>query len=211
MAAPSVAEYFRSRGKKVHVLVDSLTRVAMAQREIGLAAGEPPTARGYPPSVFALLPRLVERAGNGAGQGSITAMYAILVEGDDLTDPVADASRAALDGHVVLSRKLANAGHFPAIDVLASVSRVMNDVVDPEHRRLATQAREVLAVYRDSADLVEVGAYVPGTNLRLDRALKVIHKLNAFFRQDLTERHKLEDTLARLRQMFATPVEEAHA
>jgi flagellum-specific ATP synthase len=210
MAATSVAEYFRARGKKVLLLVDSLTRVAMAQREIGLAAGEPPTARGYPPSVFALLPRLVERAGNGAGQGSITAMYAILVEGDDLTDPVADASRAALDGHVVLSRKLANAGHFPAIDILASVSRVMTDVVDPEHRRIASQAREVLATYRESADLVEVGAYVAGTNPRLDRALKVVHKLNALFRQELTERYKLEDTLSRLKQLFAGAGEEAH-
>lgn len=200
MAATTVAEYFRDRGQRVLLLVDSLTRVAMAQREIGLAAGEPPTSRGYPPSVFAGLPRLVERAGNGVGSGSITAMYTILAEGDDMSDPFTDAARAALDGHVVLSRKLANGGHYPAIDILASVSRVMNDVVSEEHRRLALVAREVLATYRDSADLVEVGAYVAGTNPRLDRALRCIHKLNAVFRQGLTERYDLPDTLARVRR-----------
>ncbi len=210
MAATAVAEYFRSRGKKVLLLVDSLTRVAMAQREIGLAAGEPPTSRGYPPSVFALLPRLVERAGNSVGQGSVTAMYTILVEGDDLSDPVADAARATLDGHIVLSRKLANAGHFPAIDILASVSRVMTDVVQPEHRRVAAEVRDILATYRDSADLVEVGAYMPGSNPRLDRALKVVHKINALFRQELTERYKLDDTLARLTQLMPAS-EDTHA
>ena len=163
MAATAVAEYFRARGKKVLLLVDSLSRVAMAQREIGLAAGEPPTSRGYPPSVFAQLPRLVERAGNDGGPGSITALYTVLAEGDDLSDPVVDCARAALDGHIVLSRKLANAGHFPAIDVLASVSRVMNDIVDQDHKILAREGREVLAAYRESADLIEVGAYVAGT------------------------------------------------
>jgi flagellum-specific ATP synthase len=200
MAATAVAEYFRSRGRKVLLLVDSLSRVAMAQREIGLAAGEPPTSRGYPPSVFAALPRLVERAGNDAGHGSITAMYTVLAEGDDLTDPVADAARAALDGHVVLSRKLANSGHFPAVDVLASVSRVMSDVVAPEHRRLATEAREVLSTYRESADLIEVGAYVAGSNPRVDRALRSVHMINALFRQDPSERYGLEDTLGGLRR-----------
>jgi flagellum-specific ATP synthase len=160
VAATAVAEYFRERGKRVLLLIDSLSRVAMAQREIGLAAGEPPTSRGYPPSVFAALPRLVERAGNDAGEGSITAMYTCLAEGDDMADPFVDAVRAALDGHIVLSRKLADAGHFPAIDVLASISRVMNDVIKPEHRQLAMEAREVLATYRESADLIEVGAYV---------------------------------------------------
>ncbi len=206
MAATAVAEYFRARGKKVLLLVDSLTRVAMAQREIGLAAGEPPTSRGYPPSVFALLPRLVERAGNGTElQGSITAMYTILVEGDDLAEPVADAARAALDGHVVLSRKLANGGHFPAIDILGSISRVMNDVVGREHKLLAAEAREVLSVYRESADLVEVGAYVAGTNPRLDRALGSVHRLNAFFRQELHQRYTLADTLAGLGGILTPP------
>ena len=209
MAATSIAEYFRARGKKVLLLVDSLSRVAMAQREIGLAAGEPPTSRGYPPSVFAALPRLVERAGNDAGEGSITAMYTVLAEGDDLSDPVTDAARAALDGHVVLSRKLANSGHFPAVDVLASVSRVMSDVVSPDHRRLAMEAREVLATYRESADLIEVGAYVAGSNPRVDRALKSVHAVNALFRQEPGQRFTLESTLQGLRRALEGPAEVA--
>lgn len=183
MAATAVAEYFRGLGKKVLLLVDSLSRVAMAQREIGLAAGEPPTSKGYPPSVFAALPRLVERAGNDAGKGSITALYTVLAEGDDLADPVVDAARAALDGHLVLSRKLASAGHFPAIDVLASVSRVMTDVVGLTHRKVAGAAREVLSAYREAADLIEVGAYVNGSNPRVDHALKCVGPLNAFLKQ----------------------------
>jgi flagellum-specific ATP synthase len=200
MAATAVAEFFRDQGKRVLLLIDSLSRVAMAQREIGLAAGEPPTSRGYPPSVFAMIPRLVERAGNGEGQGSITAMYTVLAEGDDLTDPVVDASRAALDGHIVLSRHLAMAGHFPAVDVLASVSRVMSDVVTPDHKILARRVRDVLSAYKDAADLVEVGAYVSGTNPRVDAALRCIHDLNAFLRQEPTERFALKETLSRLRQ-----------
>ena len=208
MAATAIAEFFRARGKKVLLLIDSLSRVAMAQREIGLAAGEPPTSRGYPPSVFAALPRLVERAGNDAGEGSITAMYTVLAEGDDLSDPVADAARAALDGHVVLSRKLANAGHYPAVDVLASVSRVMSDVVSPEHRRLAMEAREVLSSYRDSADLIEVGAYVPGSNPRVDRAVRSIHAVNALFRQEPNQRFTLENTLQGLRRALEVPASE---
>jgi len=209
MAATSIAEYFRARGKKVLLLVDSLSRVAMAQREIGLAAGEPPTSRGYPPSVFAALPRLVERAGNDAGEGSITAMYTVLAEGDDMTDPVTDAARAALDGHVVLSRKLANSGHFPAVDILASVSRVMSDVVTPDHRRLAMEAREVLSTYRESADLIEVGAYVAGSNPRVDRALKSVHAVNALFRQDPSQRFTLESTLLGLRRALEGSAEVA--
>jgi flagellum-specific ATP synthase len=200
MAATAVAEYFRDQGKRVLLLIDSLSRVAMAQREIGLAAGEPPTSRGYPPSVFAMIPRLVERAGNAEGQGSITAMYTVLAEGDDLTDPVVDASRAALDGHIVLSRKLAMAGHFPAVDVLASVSRVMSDVAAPDHLALARRVREVLSAYKDAADLVEVGAYVAGTNPKVDAALRCINDLNAFLRQEPNERFALKETLSRLRQ-----------
>jgi flagellum-specific ATP synthase len=199
-AATAVAEYFRERGKRVLLLVDSLSRVAMAQREIGLAAGEPPTSRGYPPSVFAALPRLVERAGNDAGDGSITAMYTCLAEGDDMADPFVDAVRAALDGHIVLSRKLADGGHFPAIDVLGSISRVMGDVVTPAHRQLAMEAREVLATYRESADLIEVGAYVAGSNPRVDRALRSVQLVNALFRQTPQERYSLQSTLDGLKR-----------
>ncbi len=207
MAATAVAEHFREAGRKVLLLVDSLTRVAMAQREIGLSAGEPPTSKGYPPSVFAALPRLVERAGNGAGEGSITALYTVLVEGDDLTDPVADAARAALDGHVVLSRKLAESGHFPAIDVLASVSRVMTDVVDASHRELARTAREMLSAYREAADLIEVGAYAQGSNPKVDRALKCIQGLNAFLRQGPAERFGFPETLEQLKRALAAGLE----
>jgi flagellum-specific ATP synthase len=199
MAATAVAEYFRDKGKRVLLLIDSLSRMAMAQREIGLAAGEPPTSRGYPPSVFAMLPLLVERAGNCEGAGSITAMYTVLAEGDDLTDPVVDAARAALDGHIVLSRDLANAGHFPAVDVLGSVSRVMNDVVTTEHKNLARRVRDVLSAYKGAADLIEVGAYVSGTNARVDTALRCIHELNLFLQQEPSQRFTLEETLSTLR------------
>ena len=211
MAATSVAEHFRAKGQKVLLLMDSLSRVAQAQREIGLAAGEPPTTKGYPPSAFALLPRLVERAGNDAGQGSITAFYTILAEGDDTTgDPIADAARATLDGHLILSRRIAESGQYPAVDVLASISRVMNDIVPAAHRELARQAREVLAAYRDAADLIEVGAYAAGSNPRVDRAIRCIEALRAFLRQEPGERSPLEDTLGRLGQLLGTP-EKSHA
>jgi len=203
MAATTVAEHFRAQGKRVLLLLDSLSRVAQAQREIGLAAGEPPTTKGYPPSAFALLPRLVERAGNDAGDGSITAFYSVLAEQDDQTDPIADAAKATLDGHLVLSRKLSEAGHFPAVDVLSSVSRVMNDVVDPDHRDLARQGREMLAAYRESADLVEVGAYAPGSNPRVDRALRCMPGLESLLRQEPAERSSMSETLARLRKVLA--------
>ncbi|MGC4120528.1 MAG: FliI/YscN family ATPase [Myxococcales bacterium] len=204
MAATAVAERFRARGKKVLLLLDSLTRVAMAQREIGLAAGEPPTSKGYPPSVFAALPRLLERAGNDEGQGSITALYTVLAEGDDLADPVADAARAALDGHIVLSRKLAEAGHFPAIDVLASVSRVMTDVADPDHIKQARRARELLAAYREAADLIDVGAYAAGSNPKVDRAIACNAGLDAFLKQGPDERTTLAETLSKLRAAVGT-------
>jgi flagellum-specific ATP synthase len=207
MVATTVAEYYRSQGKRVLLLVDSLSRVAQAQREIGLAAGEPPTTKGYPPSSFAILPRLTERAGNDAGAGSITAFYSVLAEGDDQTDPVVDAAKATLDGHIVLSRKLAESGHFPAVDVLASISRVMSDIVDPEHRELARQAREVLSAYREAADLVEVGAYVAGSNPRVDRALRCINGLQSFQRQDPGERSTMAEMLASLKS--ALGVQEA--
>jgi flagellum-specific ATP synthase len=183
----------------------------MAQREIGLAAGEPPTTKGYPPSTFALLPRLVERAGNDAGPGSITAFYTVLAEGDDQADPIVDAAKATLDGHIVLSRKIAELGQFPAVDVLASVSRVMADIVDADHRELARQGREVLAAYREAADLVEVGAYAHGSNPRVDKALACIQGLEAFCRQEPGVRTALPETLARLRTLLATPPEARRA
>jgi len=211
MAATSVAEHFRAQGLKVLLLVDSLSRVCMAQREIGLAAGEPPTSKGYPPSVFAMMPRLVERAGTDDGPGSITALYTVLAEGDDLTDPVVDAAKAILDGHVVLSRRLASAGHFPAIDVLQSVSRVMNDVASPEHLELARATREVLATYRESADLVEVGAYVHGSNPRVDHALRCINGLNAFLRQRPDEHFTASTVLELLTKAVGAPGEASRA
>jgi FliI/YscN family ATPase len=170
-AATAVAEAFRDEGRHVLLMMDSVTRFAMAQREIGLAAGEPPTAKGYPPSVFASLPGLLERAGNVDGRGSITALYTVLVEGDDTNEPIADAVRAILDGHIVLSRSLAERNHYPAIDILQSVSRTMPDVTDVNHRLKAAQIREWLATLRDTDDLVSVGAYVSGTNPRIDAAL----------------------------------------
>jgi flagellum-specific ATP synthase len=207
----AVAEHFRAQGKSVLLLVDSLSRIAMAQREIGLAAGEPPTTKGYPPSTFALMPRLVERAGNDAGPGSITAFYTVLAEGDDQADPIVDAAKATLDGHIVLSRKIAELGQFPAVDVLASVSRVMADIVDPDHRELARQGREVLAAYREAADLVEVGAYAHGSNPRVDKALACIQGLEAFCRQEPDARTALAETLARLRTILSTPPEARRA
>ena len=174
----------------------------LVQREIGLAVGEPPATRGYPPSVFALLPRLLERSGPGE-TGSITALYTVLAEGDDLADPVADAARAALDGHIVLSRKLAESGHFPAIDVLASVSRVMTDIAQKPHLGLAQQVREVMSTYRESSDLIELGAYVAGSSPRIDRALKCRPGLLSFLRQDPAERFTLEQALEQLQKALS--------
>jgi len=203
MAATSVAEYFREQGKKVLLLMDSLSRVCMAQREVGLATGEPPTTKGYPPSVFAMLPRLLERAGNSHDRGSITALYTVLAEGDDQTDPIVDSAKAVLDGHVVLSRKLASAGHFPAIDILPSVSRVMTEIVSKEHQALAINVRDVLSAYQESADLIEVGAYVGGTNPRVDRALRTRPALLDFLRQRSDEHIPLPQTMSHLSRVIA--------
>ena len=194
--ATSVAEYFRDQNKSVLLVMDSLTRVAMAQREVGLATGEPPTTKGYTPSVFAKLPPLLERAGPRLGSGSITAMYTVLMEGDDLTDPVADAAMAILDGQVVLSRRLAGRGHYPAVDVLRSTSRVMPDVADAEHQANAQRVREVMALLAESEDLVNIGAYQPGKNPRLDDALARKEELTRFLRQPMDQ--------------FALPQESLH-
>jgi len=188
MLTTSIAEYFRDQGKNVLLLMDSLTRYAQAQRELALAVGEPPATKGYPPSVFAKLPQLVERAGNAAaGEGSITAFYTVLTEGDDQQDPIADAARAILDGHIVLSRRLAESGHYPAIDVEASVSRVMPQVVSPEQMQLAQQFRQVYAHYQQSSDLISVGAYSAGSNPETDFAIQRMPVMKQFLQQGLNE------------------------
>ena len=197
-AATSIAEHFRDEGKHVLLLMDSLTRFAQAQREVGLAAGEPPTAKGYPPSVFALLPTLLERAGGMRGGGSITAFYTVLVEGDDTNEPIADAVRAILDGHIVLSRDLAGRNHYPAIDVLQSVSRTMPDVTQVDHRLKAAQLREWLSTIRETEDLVNVGAYTPGSNPRIDGALERREALRAFLCQPADTTCGYADALAAL-------------
>jgi flagellum-specific ATP synthase len=201
MTATTVAEYFREQGKHVLLIMDSITRVAAAQREAGLAAGEPPTTRGYPPSVFLLLPELLERAGNSEG-GSITGLYAVLVEADDMADPVADAVRATLDGHIVLSRRLAEQGHYPAVDVLASVSRLMDETTSREHALAAARVRQVLSTYQAAFDLINIGAYAQGTDPRIDWALRHLNAVNQFLRQDVHERAPFTQTQQRLLSLF---------
>ena len=200
--ATAIAEYFRDRGRDVTLLMDSVTRFAMAQREIGLAVGEPPASKGYTPSVFALLPRLMERAGT-SDHGTITAFYTVLVEADDLNEPITDTSRSILDGHIVLSRELAAENHYPAIDVLGSVSRVMPDVTSPEHRRIAGQVREIMAVYNNARDLINIGAYVGGSNPQIDRAIHYMPAVIDFLRQPPEEPSSWETTLQRLAGIFA--------
>ena len=199
----AVAEYFRDRGRDVLLLLDSVSRVAAASREIGLAAGEDPVARGYPPSVFATLPRLLERSGRTA-EGSITGFYTVLVEGDDENDPVAESSRAILDGHLVLSRELAERAHWPAIDVLASISRSMNDVAGADHQRTAERLRQVLSARKDADDLVSVGAYQHGANPLVDTALRHEADINGFLRQQPSEICSLDETLELMARVIGT-------
>jgi FliI/YscN family ATPase len=192
--ATAIAEYFRDQGKTVNLMVDSVTRLAMAQREVGLAAGEPPATRGYTPSVFAMLPRLLERAGTTDGRGSITGLYTVLVEGDDMNEPVADTVRGILDGHIVLSRRLAARGHYPAIDILQSISRSMSDIVSADVMGLAAGVREILASYQDAEDLITIGAYKSGQNVRVDRAVQKIDAVQQFLRQQVNESISLADS-----------------
>ena len=195
--AVTIAEYFRDKGKNVLFMMDSLTRFAQSQRQIGLAAGEPPAAKGYCPSVFSLMPRLIERLGC-AETGSITGILTVLVENDDLTDPVADSAKSLLDGHIVLSRKLADRGHYPAVDVLASVSRLMPAVVSKEHKAAARKLKEIYATYADAEDLINIGAFSPGSNRRIDGAIALIDRINDFFIQPTRQRTGFEETVKQL-------------
>ncbi len=196
-AATAAAEYFQSRGANVLLLMDSVTRFAMAQREVGLAAGEPPSTKGYTPSVFSLLPRLLERAGK-FDTGSITAFYTVLVEGDDMNDPIADSVRSILDGHIVLDRELASRGHYPCIDILASNSRLMTQVVDQDHLKSATEIRDLLGTYKKAEDLIQIGAYKQGPNKRIDTAVERLDSIHAFLKQPAEEPSDLEQTRERL-------------
>ena len=197
LVTTAIAEYFREKGYDVLLMMDSITRVAMALREVGLATGEPPTTRGYPPSVFAELPKLLERTGT-SDRGSITALYTVLVEGDDFNEPVSDTVRGILDGHIMLSRELASRNHYPAIDVLASVSRVMPEVTDLTHQEAAGEIKKLLSEYRQAEDLINIGAYQPGSNPVVDRAISKIDLINDFLRQGINEKAEYEDTVNRL-------------
>jgi len=198
--ATAIAEYFKDQGKDVLLMMDSLTRFAMAQRESGLATGEPPVARGYTPSLYALLPKLLERTGKFE-KGSITGIYTVLVEGDDVNEPISDTVRGILDGHIVLSRNIAMRNHYPAIDVLASISRLMNEITDPEHLQLAARVRQIMSVYYENYDLISIGAYKMGTNPRIDDAIHRIDRINAFLRQGIDEKFSFEETLDLMKEL----------
>ncbi|MFO7803600.1 MAG: FliI/YscN family ATPase [Desulfovermiculus sp.] len=198
--ATTIAEYFAELGHDVLFMMDSVTRYAMAGREVGLAVGEPPTTKGYPPSVFAKMPKFLERAGNYKGQGSITGLYTVLVEGDDMNEPVSDAVRSILDGHIVLTRKLAHKNHYPPVDVLQSTSRLMKEIVSPEHMQVSAKVKDILATYAESEDLVSIGAYTPGSNPGLDHALERLSEVNAFLKQDKDEKVSIQDALQGMRQ-----------
>lgn len=204
--ATSISEYFRDQGKNVLLMVDSLTRFAMAQREIGLSVGEPPAAKGYTPSVFTLLPKLLERSGIMEEGGSITGLYTILVEGDDFNEPIADAARSILDGHIVLDRDLASKNHYPAIDVLRSISRVMIDIVDEEHRQMASKIIQILATHKKAEDLINIGAYAHGSNQEIDYAISMIQRVSTFLKQGIDEKIDFNQTKDQMRALFATPV-----
>ncbi|MCI8745212.1 MAG: FliI/YscN family ATPase, partial [Lachnospiraceae bacterium] len=202
LVATTIAEYFKDQGKDVLLMMDSLTRFAMAQREIGLATGEPPVARGYTPSIYAEFPKLLERSGKFE-KGSITGIYTVLVEGDDTNEPIADTVRGILDGHIVLSRKLANENHFPAIDIGASISRLMVNIVPEEHQRLAAKMRDLLSIYNKNEDLISIGAYKAGTNPRLDTAVGKIDAVNEYLMQRIADNFSIEEDLAEMQKILA--------
>ncbi len=197
--ATAIAEYFSGQGLDVMLMMDSITRLAMAQREVGLSAGEPPSTKGYTPSVFTMMPKLLERAGNFENKGSITGIYTVLVEGDDVTEPVSDHARSILDGHIVLSREIAHRNHYPSIDVLGSTSRLMKEVVTPDQDALAGKMRELMAVYREAEDLINIGAYAKGSNPKIDEAIQRIDNINAFLKQGVKEQIDYDGTLAQLK------------
>ena len=199
--ATAIAEYFRDQGKDVLLMMDSLTRFSMAQREIGLAAGEPPVTRGYPPSVYSEMPKLLERAGN-SDKGSITGLYTVLVDGDDFNEPITDTARGILDGHIVLSRKLAQKNHYPAIDVLASISRVMSSIATKEHKTMAGKLKNVMATYQEAEDLINIGAYKAGSNNNIDYAIEKIDQGNAFLCQSTEDKFDFDEVVGALEQMF---------
>ncbi|WP_265821815.1 flagellar protein export ATPase FliI [Geovibrio ferrireducens] len=201
--ATAVAEYFRAKGKNVMFMMDSVTRFAMAQREIGLTVGEPPTSKGYTPSVFALLPKLLERAGTKRGEGAVTGLYTVLVEGDDMNDPIADSVRSIIDGHIVLDRLLAARNHYPAIDILMSASRLMKEIITKEDFASAGRFRDLLSAYREAEDLINIGAYVRGSNPRIDEAIAKINRINEFLRQGIDENFTLEEARTKLNEITA--------
>jgi flagellum-specific ATP synthase len=202
-AATAIAEYFSDKGVQVLLMMDSLTRLAMAQREVGLSAGEPPSSKGYTPSVFAMMPKLLERAGRFESGGSLTGIYTVLVEGDDLSEPISDHARSILDGHIVLSREMAHRNHFPSIDVLGSISRLMTDVADATHQSDAGRFRDLLAAYRQAEDLINIGAYRKGNNPRIDAAMERIEKMNVFLKQGRNVKSTFAATLAQLKEIFS--------
>jgi flagellum-specific ATP synthase len=202
MVATTIAEYFKDQGKDVLLMMDSLTRFAMAQREIGLAVGEPPVARGYTPSIYAELPKLLERSGN-FNEGSITGVYTVLVEGDDTNEPIADTVRGILDGHIVLTRKLANANHFPAIDINASISRLMSAIATEEHKKLASKLRDIVSIYDKNSDLISIGAYKAGTNPKVDFAISKIDKINSFLKQGVLENFSYEEIIKQMKEILS--------
>ena len=201
LTATAVCEYFRDQGKKVFLMTDTVTRCAMAGREVGLSLGEPPTMKGYPPSIFSWLQKVLERAGNSP-KGSITALYTVLMEGDDISDPIVDIVRGIVDGHIFLSRKVAESNHYPAIDVLGSISRLMSAIASPEHKQAAAKLRTMLSLYRENKDLIDVGMYQPGSNPRLDTAIEMMPKINAFLQQRTSESVTMEGTIKQLVDMM---------